>query len=233
MKAYHGKIEIKEQYLARVRMHREADELVKGQYWQNGKGCAVGCTIHGNEHVRYEKELGIPRILARLEDGIFEGLPNGEAMAWPERFLEAISVGADLSVVAWQFLHWLLVDAQEGVIRFALTEKAKAAIHRVAVLMERKAKGEVVSWDEANTARHDAWDGARASWRGAAAADAADAAAAAADDAAADAAAAAAAAAARYDSVYYATREKTRVRQSEKLIELLKAAPVPKEEVAA
>ena len=49
-------------------------------------------------------------MLARLEDCIFEGLPNGKAMAWPIRFMEAVKPGADLSRVGWQFLHWVLTD---------------------------------------------------------------------------------------------------------------------------
>src|SRR5208282_5693902 len=90
MLAFHGKQQIKDEYLTRVKAHREADQIMKGQYWENGRGCAVGCTIHNSDHGRYETELGTPRILARLEDGIFESLPNDLAMTWPERFLDAI-----------------------------------------------------------------------------------------------------------------------------------------------
>lgn len=75
--AYKNKPSIKKKYVARVKAHRDADEIVKGIYWENGKGCAVGCTIEGRDHSKYETELGIPRILAHLEDTIFEGLPNG------------------------------------------------------------------------------------------------------------------------------------------------------------
>ena len=32
--------------LKQLRAHAKADEIVKGLYWENGKGCAVGCTIH-------------------------------------------------------------------------------------------------------------------------------------------------------------------------------------------
>ena len=103
---------MKETYLNRVRAHRAADQIVKGQYWEGGKGCAVGCTIHGSEHSRYEDELGVPRILARLEDIIFERLPNAVAMEWPARFLEASPVGAELSMVSPRFAVWLLGDAE-------------------------------------------------------------------------------------------------------------------------
>lgn len=119
MLAFHGKQEIKDQYLERVRAHAVADELVKGRYWQDGRGCAVGCTVHSGDHGVYETELGIPRVLARLEDVIFEALPLYLAKTWPERFLKATPVGADLSKVWPKFAIWLLTDKDFGVIRFA------------------------------------------------------------------------------------------------------------------
>ena len=85
--AYHGDPKVKEKYLARVRAHAAADEIIHGIYWTGSKGCAVGCTIHSDNHAAYETELGIPRIIARLEDGIFEGLSNGRSKLWPEQFL--------------------------------------------------------------------------------------------------------------------------------------------------
>ena len=72
MIAFHNDPTIKEKYLSRVTEHERADEIVKGQYWENGKGCAVGCTIHSGNHAAYETELGIPRWMARLEDCISE-----------------------------------------------------------------------------------------------------------------------------------------------------------------
>ena len=131
MKAFHNEPKIKEKYLDRVTMHEKADEIIKGQYWENGKGCAVGCTIHSSNHASYETELGIPRIIARLEDGIFENLPNDLAKTWPRRFLEAIPVGADLSMVWPRFAVWLLLDKKYGVIQFAKTDAQKKAIKDV------------------------------------------------------------------------------------------------------
>lgn len=46
MKAYHSDPEVKTAILVQLRAHAEADELVKGVYWKDGKGCAVGCTLH-------------------------------------------------------------------------------------------------------------------------------------------------------------------------------------------
>ena len=149
MIAYHGQQAIKNEYLARVRAHREADQLVQHYgYWKDGKGCAVGCTLHSAYHAAYETELGIPRILARLEDSIFEGLSVEKAREWPERFLSAIAPGADLSVVSSHFFVWMLGDPVDGAIRHAKTDRKRAVIQRVVSLYQRTANGEIVEENE-------------------------------------------------------------------------------------
>ncbi len=32
-----------------IRAHREADQLIKGTYWEDGKGCAIGCRYQSND----------------------------------------------------------------------------------------------------------------------------------------------------------------------------------------
>lgn len=134
MLAYHGQQEIKDKYLARVRAHRAADELVQGTGWEDGKGCAVGCTLESYDHSRYPLELGIPLHLAHLEDRLFELQTPAEAQFWPERFLAAIRPGADLGKVWPQWAAWMLVDPDHGVIRHAKKDATRAAIERVAHL---------------------------------------------------------------------------------------------------
>jgi hypothetical protein len=114
MKAFHNDKEIKKKYLARVKAHQKADEIIKGQYWKKGKGCAVGCTIHNSDHKAYETELGVPEWLARVEDTFFENLPNEKAMLWPAQFLEAINVGADLNKIKAPFMIYILEQALEN-----------------------------------------------------------------------------------------------------------------------
>ena len=114
MKAFHNEPKIKEKYIARVKAHQKADEIIKGKYWENGKGCAVGCTIESSEHLRYETELGIPEVLARLEDGLFEEMSNEDAKKFPLQFLEAIPVGADLSKVFIKLVIWEWEDEEHG-----------------------------------------------------------------------------------------------------------------------
>ena len=135
MKAFHNDQAIKDKYLARVRAHRAADELIRGTGWDGHRGCAIGCTLERYEHARYPIELGVPEQIAYLEDHLFERLPLDLSMAWPERVLSAIRVGADLSRVWPEFAIWMLTDQTRGVIQYAGDrEDVRAAIERVAEL---------------------------------------------------------------------------------------------------
>ncbi len=110
--AYHNDQQIKSEILAQLARHRAADDLVQGHYgyWRDGKGGAVGCTIHSGNHIEYETRFGIPVATAKLEDDIFEGLSLEDARAWPERLMSSIRPGQDLLRVHWALLHWLLTD---------------------------------------------------------------------------------------------------------------------------
>ncbi len=223
--AYHGKQEMKDFYVARMEQHKAADEIAHGFYWENGKGCAVGCTIHSDKHGKYETELGVPMILARLEDRIFENLENGAAKEFPLRFLMAIRPGADLTMVWPKFAVWLLTDETHGVLRHTKKgSKQYIAIERVAKLYR-----ELESWDKRDKAAFreaaayaDAAAYAAYAYAAYAAAAYADAAAAAAADAYAAYAAAADAAAA--DAAAADARKKHYKAQAEKLIQLLSEA---------
>jgi hypothetical protein len=113
LRAFHGDPAVKEKYINRVRAHAAADEIAKGFYWEHGRGCAVGCTIHGDDHERYETVLGIPEGLALLEDYAFEALALRDAKKFPLAFLEAIAVGADLSGVEEQMRAWVVGEFLE------------------------------------------------------------------------------------------------------------------------
>jgi len=107
MRAFHNDVKVQKKYLDRIRAHAKADEFIKGTFWENGKGCAIGCTIHGSNHKDYEKELGIPKWLAQLEDTIFENLPNNESKKWPVSFLEAINIGSNLDEIKAPFMIFI------------------------------------------------------------------------------------------------------------------------------
>ena len=114
MKAFRNDKAVKEKYLARVKNHAEADEIVKGIYWENGKGCAIGCTVHSDNHNAFETELGIPEWIARCSDTLFEGMSNERSKKWPIEFLKAIPVGVCLEEIKVPFLIYILESSLDS-----------------------------------------------------------------------------------------------------------------------
>lgn len=170
LRAFHGDPDVKATYLARVEAHRQADEIVQGVYWEHGKGCAVGCTIHSDDHARYETELGVPTTLARLQDRIFEGLPRTEAKEFPAAFLAAIPVGADLTKVAPRFLYALILRRRAAVDAETYPQIV-AAMDQVLVVLKAWGETGVVDQRAAASAAASAADSAaRAAYSAASAA---------------------------------------------------------------
>ena len=224
MLTFHNDPSIKAKYLARVKAHQEADEIIQGHYWQKGKGCAVGCTIEGDNHRKYKTELGVPENIAYLEDRLFELMSNEDAKLFPYKFLDIIPVGVDLEKnnIIPKFLHWLLVDEQYGVINFANTDDSKNAVLNVADLLHKKINGKRVTkkqWIAAAAAA-----AARAAVARAAAAHAAAAAYAAADYDSADATIYAVYAAADAYADARAAKHKHAAIMADKLLQLLREA---------
>jgi hypothetical protein len=219
--AYHGDPKVKAKYVRRVQRHRKLDQLIPGATGSGGKGCAVYCTFDVYDHSRGPDEIGVPEVLMRLNDRIFESLAThatrDEYLAWPTQFLRSIRPGADLSMVWPQFALWLLRGLPERSLK---RPDVKAAVERVAALYERWIAGDKPSVKE--------WREARSAAYAAAYAAAADAAAAA---AAAYAAAAAAADADAADAAYAADADAVGARRSfwrgarDQLLALLAGAP--------
>ena len=201
MKAFHSKQEIKDKVLAQLQAHHDADEISKGIYWENGKGCGVGCTVHSGNRKDYETQLGIPRWLAHLEDRLFQGMPDEDSKKWPLLFSESITPGQDLDKVKAPFLIFVL-DCSLEKFDHCKYPKIKQGIDRVIDLYRSGGSKEdfKAAADAAVAAANDAYAAYAA-----ASADAAAASAAAAADvyaAAADAASAAATADAATSAAY-------------------------------
>jgi hypothetical protein len=208
-------------YIKRVRQHRAADELIRGTGWNGHRGCAIGCTLECYEPRLYPALLGIPTVIAHLEDWLFENLPEGH-LDWPEQFLDAIPENADLSGV---FSAWCVRLLDRCLDRVGDGEEPWRN-------QVRKAIQDVRNLHATNTTKHApelvtaaAWAAAAAEAEaageaGAAAARAAEA------EAAAEAAAWAAWAAARAAGAAGAATRAAEVQQQAKdLLELLAAAP--------
>jgi hypothetical protein len=236
----------KDEIISRMLEHIEADQLVKGQYWEDGKGCAIACLTHSNDHQAAADMLGIDLRMAHLYDAIFEGLPSVESRDWSLQFLGAIPEGRELNTakVWYQWASRLLTRAKSriGEGEEPWRQRCHEAVGQVIALCDHAAAGEVVTNDEWLDARDAAADAAgaagAAAWAAWAAAGAAWAAAWAAGDAAGDAARAAgdagdaarAAAGAAWGAAWYAGDAAGVVRDDEyraqrhDLLDLLKSA---------
>jgi len=149
MKAFLNTPITKAQLLAQLQAHHDSDQIVQGRYWENGKGCAVGCSIHGSDHYQYETQFGIPVGLAWIEDRLFEWLPNDKAKTWPIRFTNAIPEGADLAPAMWKFGVWLMESGLCQDTNHNVNELGLAFV----VLFQKKADGKEPTEEEIARAR--------------------------------------------------------------------------------
>lgn len=144
MKAFNGEASVKEEYMARLAAHRENGDIVHDVEWKDGKGGAVACTVHA--YARgfdlFEKELGIPGRLARIEDRIFDGLRGVVAFQFPEQFLEAIEPGADLSLVPYRFYLRILDDDERGVSQARGLDNISKECEAVTACLKRILEGD-------------------------------------------------------------------------------------------
>jgi len=155
MQAFHNDPKIKDFYLTRLKMHRAADELIHGIYWENGKGCAIGCTLHSDKHEDFETVLGLPEWFAFLFEFLFEKQKNSKAKDFPIQALEAIHIGADLQKTYHKFCVFLL----EEIIQFDKEKfpQVKKAIDDIIQLHRRVIDKAVVQEEERSAAQAAAW----------------------------------------------------------------------------
>ena len=163
LRAYHGDHAVKLKYVGRMRAHWVADELVHGIYWEGGKGCGIGCTVHSAYHNAYETELGMPEWLARLEDEIFESMSEAASYQFPLRLLSAIPVGfAEWDRLYHDFCAHILKDIC-GFDRTKCPDVA-AAVDTIVHLHEQMTEGDDQAWmaaaESARSAAYSAADSA-------------------------------------------------------------------------
>jgi hypothetical protein len=220
-----------DQLRQQVATHVVADSIAQGIYWdkRSKRGCFIGCLAHSDDPGINEQTYGLPVMVQRIAESIFEALPDNEAKAFFAALPDAVGCdGKDLSKVGWQFL------AAELRALPAQPDKVQVAIDPVIAGMDLLASGQewpaaaasAAAWaaDAADAAAYAARAAARAAW--AADARAAAWAAAAAARAAADAACAACAADAADACAACAADAAARRRQRDTLLALISQAPV-------
>jgi len=134
-----------------VAAHVAADSIVQGIYWDevSKRGCFFGCLAKSNDPAINEATYGLPVMLQRIAEGIFEALPADEAKAFFAALPDAVACdGKDLTKVGWQFLAAELRSLPEQ------PAEIQAVIDPVIAGMDLLARGQ--EWPAANAAWADA-----------------------------------------------------------------------------
>ncbi len=90
-----------------VAAHVAADQVVQQTYWdaEKQRGCFIGCLTHSSDPQIAEERYGLPIMVQRIAESVFERLPSGEAPAFFAALPDAVQCdGKDLTKVGWQFL---------------------------------------------------------------------------------------------------------------------------------
>lgn len=108
-----------------VKAHLDADQLVKGQYWENDQGCFIACLTHSNNPVDAFERFGLPIVVLRIAENIFERLPYEEGRLFFAALPDAVGRdGKDLSRCHWAFLAAELraLPPQKGALRMLISD---------------------------------------------------------------------------------------------------------------
>ncbi len=145
-----------------VNQHIDADSVIQGTYWNRftGKGCFIGCLAHDKDPSINESRYGIPMMVQRIAESIFEALPVNDAKAFFAAFPDAVACdGKDLSRVGWQFLASELRSLPQQSLEI------QVAIDPVISGIDLLAAGQQWAASAANAASDVAWTVARgAAW---------------------------------------------------------------------
>ena len=171
--AYHGSQEIKDKYVNRIQAHMDADELVQGLGFENGKGCFIGCTLDKYDHSAFPNEIGMPEWLAYLGDRLHEGCSSD---LWPtlgRDILDSINPGQVIEPIRNKINIFILdrnIDRVNALnnISDELKDEVIAAINQCKKLHIDELNGVII--ESAKSAARSAWSAesaarsARSAW---------------------------------------------------------------------
>ncbi len=127
-KAYFGSEEVKAKYVKRMEDHIKADELIRNVGFEDGKGCAVGCTLDRYSHKGFEDKLGIPEWVAHLIDKLHE---NTSDNVWPSfsiNFLKAVKPGVNLDLIKPELMKFILWRNLNRILVIDISDELKEEI---------------------------------------------------------------------------------------------------------
>ncbi|HTD03878.1 thioredoxin [Undibacterium sp.] len=178
-RAFWGDADLQKAVATQVRQHIEADQVVTAKRVpicdeENQKYSLMGAALHAADMDRYEGTLGIPAVLAQLEEAVHSlmmvEVADGDGKSYdafreqgcsyPVDWLQSIPLGADLRRVTPHFLHWLLLDLISApyLSAFSVVDDAKSVVRDVAALHARTATGTMPNAAEWKAAREAAID---------------------------------------------------------------------------
>jgi hypothetical protein len=150
MLTYNASAELKAEHVAHAEAHFAAEQLLSGTYGteKNGKfyGCSVGCFAHDiapdvedNRHEIVANHYALPEWLVRLQDSMFEGLPQEDRGTFHVELAKRIPLGADLTPVP----HWIaiaridrMLETQRKVLEAKHPQQVHDAIAQVISALE-------------------------------------------------------------------------------------------------
>ena len=96
--------ENKDILIAAMLEHGRLDRITQGLWWDNGKGCHIGCCGHAfgfnngeSNFTQLAEKTGIDEWLLRLSEKIFEGLESEQSKKFSIEFCESLPVNVDFN----------------------------------------------------------------------------------------------------------------------------------------
>lgn len=155
-------------FIEAMQQHIDAEKLLQGATGKNGKGCFIYCSAGEYNHELMAKKIQWPLQLVYISEAIFEGLDVAGSQTFAVDILKAAKPNADLSLVHWKFLHWMIKDTLK---KHSTPTTRKGCSKSLAVIRDL-ANGKKVTekralaaaWDAADVAAaRPVWD-SRAAW---------------------------------------------------------------------
>jgi len=152
---------LKAALLARMDDHAEADAFLQGTYWREGKGCFIGCAIHGDDPMKFEQQYGLSVFVAKLGEYYFERADRDDAILMPRAIIDAIPVGVETHWVWPRLWQWIVTAPVHGLLASPIRQCSKDLLKATCRIYE--------AWPQTDQAAAEAaaW-GARAASRAAA-----------------------------------------------------------------
>ena len=161
---FNGDAALHSEWVASMEAHAAADRLVQKLTGEDGRGCFIYCAAGAYDTAQLQAKTGIAPRMAKLLEGLFEGLEQTAARQFAMDVTHAIPCGVVLDDAIPPFLHWLMSELASK------TEEGSDVRKAVEQVRDLYANG----WPESQAAKAAAWTASwTAAWEAARAAEAA------------------------------------------------------------